>query len=450
MMRPATLMLSVVLGLFLAMPIGGCRDALGIGDDPPVDLVPDAAVFSEAGTACGVPFATAECAQCISGACCAEAERCAAGACKDFSSCVAACGPRNAACATECRLRFPTGYREQEAALQSCKTVHCAAACPAECGGYVYADAKCGACAVKQCCKEAAACMGNGECAVLAACERDCPSGLKRASCLARCELEHPNGIVDERKFGVCLNSDACIASCITPQWACLEHPTPAPPAPELPIRVTYRFIDYESPTDRVAGLSVKACSPTRLDCAVPVAGPALTNVAGEATLDLPNGFNGYAEVTGEPYAQVFVHLPKLTKPSVAFLGVVKASTFDFLANGLLPEGQTLREDRANLLISVIDCDGGPGGGVKFANPPDGSTPFYFDGLFLSTAVTMTQANESIGAYAGFLNVKPGIGLTVRATVTENGLSFGTSVSARKASVGTSAYNVVLLYASPP
>jgi hypothetical protein len=437
-----------VLAFVSVLVIVGCRGIVGIEDGPPTSLVPDAAT-------CAVPFAAAgaDCAQCLATSCCEEGERCkSAPQCGDLSGCLLACTARDIACESLCRARFPKGYGVEGASLDSCKATHCARACEVTCGGYVYAEAECGNCGNTRCCDVATACMNDVECAMLAACERACP--VADSSCLGMCELAYPDGVTRERAFGTCL-TEFCSPTCIAPKWACLVPPIETPaPATGINFTVTYRLFGYgPGGLDGQGGFRVQACGTTDVEaCAQPIAGPVFTNDFGQAKLELKGDpFNGYAKITKAGFAPVFVYLPRdLAKDFVADVGVVAEDTFAGLANAVLSP-QTLESDRANLLVSVVDCAGGSAAGVKFQiADAAGSTQFYFgDGLPDKTR-TQTKDDMEIGSVGGFLNVRggTGAGITVRATVAENGLAY--SERTVQAPIEPNGYTLLLLYAASP
>lgn len=427
------------VSLFGAVAVWGCRDVVGIEDGPPTALAECAASYGEASSGC---------TQCMKASCCAEAIRCSGDSnCAKFAACSAKCAAGDLECSSRCRVPDPVTYGEAAAALDSCKAARCTSACSVSCGGYAYADPKCAECGIAKCCPAASACMGNAECAVLAACERACDTFDSK--CLQRCELAHPDGVVLQRAFGKCL-SESCADKCIPPRWSCLvNRKDSSPPATGPAISVRYRLIAYTGVDsgERVPGLSVTACGRTNAACNPPSAGPVVTGANGEAVLDLKvNYFDGYSEITGPNRTRAIVYLPTLTKSFVAILPSFDTPTFAFLGMGLT--NAPLNPNLANILVDVVDCAGGPAGGVELSiDDDDGSTRFYVTSDGPTTAPRATQADPVFGAFGGFLNVKPGR-VTVRAKVVDSGLQYDdVTVNAR---AGADTYTLVVLYAKPP
>lgn len=440
------------LAVLAALLVGGCRSIVGIDGDPPMNLVAEAGAPPRS---CGASFANADCASCMSSSCCDEGARCAGvTGCTDFVGCVAACA-LDAACTASCRVRFPTGYGAEAAALESCKAARCAPQCRATtCGGYVYADPKCGGCGVAKCCDVATACMRDVDCVALAACERGCaldPLAADGGNCLQGCELVRPaDAVAHERAFGECLRA-SCPADCIPPRWACLEnHSTTPAPATGPNIKLTYRFIDYPS-LGRVPNLSVRACGKLDPTCASPLVPEGLTNGPGEVTLDLQqNSFDGYAQVKGASYGTTLIYLPRLTKDFAGLFGLPSEAAFGFLAASVLPDAGAPQPELGNLVVSVIDCSGGAAAGVKLTiEPSEGSTPFYFQAGTPSTDAQMTDDDANVGGYGGFLNVKANAPIKVHATVAENGRKFDERIVVARP-FSSALFTVVRLYAMPP
>jgi hypothetical protein len=416
-----------VLAFVIIVPLVECRQLAGI-DDPNLQ-------------ACGVAFAGPSCADCMRTSCCAQIEPCAGEAsCRDFQTCAAGCSMGDVACTSACRTRVPTGYDAKAASLQTCEVAHCSTACKVACGGYVYPNPSCAACGIAQCCDLATKCMGDGNCSVLAACERACP--VSDESCLRLCELAHPDGVADERALGACVRTH-CSASCIAPKWACLEHPPTTPPATGPNITLTYTFLDYVTLLP-LAGLKVRACRATDVSCeSTPLLADAvLTDVAGQAVLSLAsNSFDGYVEVSGPGYGPVLEHHPALTRDFVAPITLIPSSTMlQSFANAIAPLDPSL----GMLIVTVRDCNGDPPAGVRLAIQPAGGVPFYFTAHVPSASATATD-DDGYGS-GGFVNVKVNTAITVDAIVAENGLSYAPQHLLLRA--GT--YSHLTMYAAPP
>lgn len=411
--------------------VAGCRQIVGIGDQPP-----STGTSTDAGSSCGTAtFGSTRCQSCMQTSCCAEAAACTAvDGCRKLADCLGACDPQDAACTSACRTTFAAGDGPEAASVQSCQAVHCGSMCGLACGGYVFADAGCATCGRTHCCDDAAACMQDAECARLAACELACAP--LDDDCLELCELAHPSGVPLERALGNC-TATSCAASCIAAQWTCLENPvTPAVP----PITVSFSFSDYLS-GNGIGGLAIVGCSFKDQTCTSPVVPAVTTDRRGRASLYLPAGFDGYVQVSGAAYGDILVFLPASSRDMAVGWPL---PTLTFAASAVAMITQANAAD--GVLIGVAhDCTGSPSAGVHFTlSPSGGSTPFYFQGTTVSSTPTETDSDGF--AAGGFANAQANIQLTLGAEVVENGLEF----EPRPAFVRPGGLSFVWMGASPP
>jgi len=402
---------AVRVGAFSVL-IAGCRQIVGIGDQPP-----SSGTSTDAGSSCGTAtFGGAHCQSCMHASCCTEAAACAAvDDCGKLADCLGACNPQDATCTSGCRSSFASGDGPEAASVQSCEAARCASACGLACGGYIFADAACAACGRGQCCTQAGACMQDAECARLAACELACAP--LDDDCLGLCELAHPSGVALERALGDC-TATKCAASCIAPQWTCLENPV-GPGSPP-PITVTFSLSDYMSGKG-IGGLSIVGCSFKDHACTQPTAVPAVTTDAnGFARVSLPNGFGGYLQVSGNLYGDILVFLP----PSSRDLAIAWPLPTLTVAAAAIGQVATPDAEDGTLLAIAHDCAGSPAGGVHFTlSPSANATPFYFQGQVVSPTPTETS-NPGGFAAGGFVNVQADAELSLGAEVVENSLPY--------------------------
>jgi hypothetical protein len=440
--RKASRLVRVAAVLAWGASLAACRQIVGIGASPREELgdaSPPAAPVDKRQCG-GLAYASAGCGRCMETACCAEAVACAdAPGCGDLQRCLSACAAGDAACAAACRTKSTSGFGAPAAALASCEESSCAAACATTCGGYVYPTAACGMCAATHCCAESTACMRDESCATLAACERACAGD---AECLAGCELGRGDGgVAEERALGACL-AGAC-PSCVSSAWACLAHqPTLAAAGPN--IHMSYAFQDYTS-GNGIQGLTVKACLRTDLTCASPIVPSGLTDAYGRVLFELPtNHFEGYVEVSSASYGPVLLFVP----PLVGNFGITTALASKQTVLALEVPIATQSPERGLLIVTLRDCAGRPGTGVKLAlAPSDGTTAFYFAGG-LPTTATSTSTTDVTGG-GGFANVPAGTGLTLSAVVAANGLAYANVFPfARPGNDG--GYTAVVMEAAPP
>jgi hypothetical protein len=306
------------------------------------------------------------------------------------------------------------------------------------CGGYVFANDACAACGVAMCCEAATACASDGECAALVDCERAC--AVTDDDCLGLCELAHPNGVSLERTLGACTTAK-CASSCITPQWACLEHPVSLPP-PVSFVTILYRFSDYAT-TKPIPNVLIRICGGTDFDCAVTQQGPFFTDAQGLAVVETYTTPGGtYTELSAAGYPTILVFFPIPSVSLTLQVPLPNQMTYQQVVDQIAAP----QPDRGMVLAIPHDCTAGSAAGVSFSvAPSDGTTPWYFKNSVPSASATETDSHAGFSA-GGYVNVKSLTALTLGAKVVENGLAFPTAVPF----VRPGGISYVFMYASPP
>lgn len=223
-------------------------------------------------------------------------------------------------------------------------------------------------------------------------------AGLTAAACT---ELE-PGTDVREPEPGIgMLSGNDGPPPAEDPKWACLDGAEP-PSAVALRPSVTFSLgLDDPSTGSSPPDAALRACNRFDLECSQPVAGPLELAPDGLFHLPLPQGFEGYLEVTSPaiiPALYVFSR-PLVTDVEDEFI-VVNLAT----ARGLAASGSEQLDPALGLVaVRARDCLGELTAGVRFSNNR-GGTPFAFvDGL---PVVGYDETNaEGLG---GFLNVPLG------------------------------------------
>jgi hypothetical protein len=217
--------------------------------------------------------------------------------------------------------------------------------------------------------------------------------------------------------------------------WGCLGAPAPAPPA-----MATLRFALGNAATGATgampdgqpaAGLVIRACRPLDFTCDEPLATSLPTDDAGQTTLIVPGGFDGYFEM---PDAAGFV-------PAIYWHAPIQGSQLDDQA--VLPPNLvalaaelvevTVEGDAGTVIPIVLDCNGVAAAGVRF-NLSDLAPSEHFFYLNDSVPSHTATATDSTGG-ALLFNAPPGT-ITMTAT-TPGGQLIGSSTTEVRAGWAT-------------
>lgn len=184
-------------------------------------------------------------------------------------------------------------------------------------------------------------------------------------------------------------------------RWACLEVAPPGTadrlvPSVELVLPVTDIASGMAPP-----GLSARACRKIDVNCATPEAPPTGIEVDNAVHLSVPQGFDGYVEITSPTTVPTMFFLNRaLTRNATEALNIIGETALGALAaqgNVVLDPGL------GHLLIRTFDCLGAPASGVQVSNDV-GGTPFAFiDGL-----PAVGRDTTSLEGLGGFVNVPVG------------------------------------------
>jgi hypothetical protein len=205
------------------------------------------------------------------------------------------------------------------------------------------------------------------------------------------------------------LSDAVCVDSLCRPRsepgWACLDQTVSAlRTTVPAQVRVLIPFTDLLS-TQVVPGVNLRACDRDDTECQRPLA-TATADESGSAIVNLPGGFDGYFQWESADVAPAlyFLGVP-LIRDTVFPIVVISPQAYEaFNAqfDGIVVEG------RADVLLTVLDCQGIPavGASVTVADADSALQTFYLaDGLFAPN-LTATGA----GGLARVFNIPPGRG----------------------------------------
>jgi len=406
----------VRLGALAAACIGGaavaCRQLVGIGDDPPrADT-----------SACGLSYATSDCAACVASSCCSASSSCATDAvCAAYEGCLAACAG-DAACRARCELDHAPGTRSDVPALDACLAASCASACNLGCGAvaesFTPPDAapSCESCLVTNACDLERACAGSGECEQYVRCINACSTFGCQQSC-------GPDaGVVAFAQLGAVISGSCANACEYGRNWLCVGHvswPSPSGPTTRLTAIVTDLVGGHVEP-----GAVVQPCSAVDQTCESPFADAATTDDAGAATFEIPQAAtipNGFYLLVSPPAddggAGAFVTtLSYLRSPLTEATKQVSAPviTQRDLAGLYKDFGLDAGPGLGSVRGQVFDCNlrTAPGATVAVKTSNGVPVPVFYGVQLAETSTTDQQAFVEIG------NVPPGF---VEITVTPPG-----------------------------
>ncbi|HEY5959649.1 MAG TPA: hypothetical protein VIV60_24005, partial [Polyangiaceae bacterium] len=191
--------------------------------------------------------------------------------------------------------------------------------------------------------------------------------------------------------------------------WGCLGKVVWATPS-KPQVNVTMAFVDLVA-KQPVTNLTIHPCARMDVTCANPLSAAVSPDERGVATLTIPAGFDGYAEVLGTTTdadsgvsnvvpLNVFFNPPPVDD---YHFGTVPTFTRQGLA-ALASVHQNVVDPTLGFLFSgALDCRGKPAAGVSWE--PDRSSEatrrfYYVDGLPSEAAVS-TDAT----GYGGFINM---------------------------------------------
>jgi len=206
-------------------------------------------------------------------------------------------------------------------------------------------------------------------------------------------------------------------------EWACLDQPVAARAVPRRPgVSLTLGVIDIAS-RQQPEGLRARACSRLDVLCEAPLASVTSDDSA-EMRLPLPQGFDGFLEITSEASVPALYFLSQpLDADAHETLFVVSPSGLSALAE---TARVALDETRGYLLSRAFDCDGAPAQGVRIEGSQLG-LPFTFEGGLPRFGSDVTSSDGLVG----YVNVPPGLVFMVGREVSGGRECGATSVLAR-------------------
>ncbi len=418
--REAFIRASVAAALTTLPLAVSCRQVLGIEERKLKVETPDAGGHRSIASTCGSFTQPSDaCAKCMDTACCDEANACAGDTtCKAAYRCIQGCKAGDADCATWCLGSY--SRPASLAPLTACASSQCAAACsPHACGVLVNGSSTCDACVQMNCCDENLACASDEACVDIDFCSHRClPAGSLR--CSSDCATTFSAGADDSATRSSCISANCTDACSSDNAWSCLDQRPPVLKPPTLdPITFNMTVVEFlsEMPYDQV---TVKACSPTDLDCTAPL-DTAVTD-HGAFALTVPtgaNGFDGYIDLSGGTlYPTLYYFLPPvIVGGDRGRLRLPSADTIKLLSGAIKVD---LDATRGHLALVPWDCTLSPAPGVSLlidAAADKDATTYYFENNAPNHSAMQTTADPALG---GAVNLPTGL-TRVRATVARLG-----------------------------
>jgi hypothetical protein len=369
----------------------GCRQLVGIGDDPP-----RGAASTDAGADGGFSYGLrAECTTCVATNCAAQATACAGTpSCAALEGCLSACGA-NPTCRAQCGAEHGLGNDGATPAFEACLAGSCAAACELTCGGLAALFPPATATACESCI------AGGGECAPVTACAVDpeCQTALRcqfsshTPDVQQACPLAPDAGLAVGPRTGVIPIATSCSKACSWgADWSCfrkVDWPLPT----QGPLALTVGIYDVVTDTP-IPGATVKLCESADLPCPTGFATQP-TGSGGEVTLNrgpIPYGVLYYLDVSSPAIVPtlVFDIFPISMPRLVTTPGVLTPDELAFAAAEL---PVTLDPALGTMIVYAFDCRLGLAPNVQVSLDPMGPSTkrFYTDNGFVSTKPTATD-----------------------------------------------------------
>jgi hypothetical protein len=415
---------SVGVASGLVLVVVACRQLVGIGDEPPIDLAPtEASVDAGPGT---IVYAGAACEACLQGQCAMQAAACAADPqCDPLEQCQGDCDGGDVTCRAACVAAHRVAPNAHQIAFSVCLAGPCAQQCGLVCGGLASvigdtdAAVGCQTCLQNMACATTQACAAEPECVGGVLCKEANPNWDRWEACNAL----YADGGEDAGAPLESLLLGACQGYCaVGTQWFCVGSPLPS-----LPIGTSSTFaITIVSTTGSpVPNAAVTVCEPSSAGCSA-VESTGTTDADGGVTLTTtPSGYTGpvgYLEVeAGSAFVpELFYWGFPLSEPSVAWPGIsIFPTEYIQGAAGTLEDSCDASVDISGhgaVSLAAFDCARIVAPDVVFTiDPvdPDGGTRVFYTTHSGGFSCIATQTDNSGGAV--IVNVPPGH-ITVTAT----------------------------------
>jgi hypothetical protein len=214
--------------------------------------------------------------------------------------------------------------------------------------------------------------------------------------------------------------------------WACLDEPPQV--TDTSAVAITFKMYDVINPITTAGsmggsdftvlsfvplpGIAIQGCSSLDPTCSSPTAPPETSNDAGEATLSVPDNFNGFFELTAAGYlpfdlfpGPLLADASTFAPPVSMITPVAAISLAD--AIGAAPDLDAGAGVGA-VFVAIYDCSDRYAAGVTFSIPGTtaATVPFYITSGLPSAKATETDSSGTWGA----VDVPVGA-LTVTATL---------------------------------
>jgi hypothetical protein len=246
--------------------------------------------------------------------------------------------------------------------------------------------------------------------------------------------------------LGACHSNDATSTvpspgDAATDPWACLDQP--AQVTDTSPVAITFKAYDVINPITTAGsmggsdftvlsfvplpGIAIEGCNALDPSCASPVTSPVTSDDAGEATLTVPDNFNGYFTLTGAGYLPFDLFTGPLLAdastfaPPVSMITPVAAISLAD-AIGAAPDLDAGANVGA-VFVAIYDCSDRYAAGVSFSisSTTAATVPFYIASGLPSARATETDSSGTWGA----VDVPVG-SLKVTATLAATNQTLGT------------------------
>ncbi len=209
------------------------------------------------------------------------------------------------------------------------------------------------------------------------------------------------------------------------PDWSCVGkvQPFPKPMKGTATAKRVYKDFISQKP---LAGLTVKLCAKSDLDCKAPL-DTKMSGMDGTVTLTMPlgqNGFDGFEDVSGPGLAWLTFSAQPFIDDTSFDEGILSKSQLNLMATLVSAQYDATR---GALAVATVDCaiaggkQGNASGAVLEVMPSDAKTKLAY---VLKGLPDKNATETGPSGFAGVLNLPPGA-VTVTAKVKASGAQIG-------------------------
>jgi hypothetical protein len=207
------------------------------------------------------------------------------------------------------------------------------------------------------------------------------------------------------------------------PVWGCLGN-VPFPPAPAGgPYTVTIHLRDLIT-GGAIPGVTGRLCAQLDASCATPLGPEIEADAAGDLSLQVTAGFNGYAEMhaPGMMPGLYYFYPPVAADRDIPYVPLMPPQLIAQLAR---LNGKALHEERGHILLGAYDCRRKPNEGIHLSTGADHSDDETGSFYVLNNVPKTGEVATDLSGRGGFINLQEGI-VAITANLAADGRKIAT------------------------